>query len=115
MRPATEISEGRTAAQSVVAHHEHFGIFSSYRSFVKAESVSIEPLRARLHIVLERQPQALELPHFLAVLAVSLVDDVRDAQRLELLDVLPGRDGTAKRQPLAYPKQVHAIAPFVRT
>jgi hypothetical protein len=55
----------------------------------------------------------LELPHLLAVLAVPQVDDVCNTQGLELLHVAPGGYRAAKRQPLAYPKHLHAVASFV--
>jgi hypothetical protein len=74
--------------------------------------MAVEPTRTWLHIVPERQPEVLELPHFLAVLAMSQVDDVRNAQRLELLHVAPGGYCAAKRQPLACPKHPHAGTPL---
>jgi hypothetical protein len=43
------------------------------------------------------------------------IDDVGYPEGLQLLYVPPGCNGAAKRQPLAYPKQLHAGAPFVRT
>jgi hypothetical protein len=37
---------------------------------------------------------------------------MRNTKRLEFLYVLPGGYGATKRQPLAYPKHLHAGAPF---
>jgi hypothetical protein len=68
-----------------------------------------------LHIISEWQPKVLELAYFSAVLAMPQVDDVRNALRLKFFNVAPGCYGAAKRQPLAYPKHLHAFAPFVRT
>ena len=75
----------------------------------------VKPFRSRLLVVSEPEPQVLELVDFFAVLAVAQVDDMRNTQGLQLLYVPPGCNSAAKRQPLAYPKHPHAVAPFVRT
>jgi len=98
-----------------MAHHKHFGVGLAHCPIIKPESPAVEPTRAGFHVVPERQPQALELADFPAVLAVPQVDDVRNAHGLEMLHMAPGGYRAAKRQPLAYPKHLHAVASFVRT
>jgi hypothetical protein len=98
-----------------MAHAKEFRFWLSHGFLVEAHCTTMEPIRPRLLVVPEWQPQVLELADFLAVLTVAQVDDVRDAQRLEFFYMAPCGYCAAKRQPLAYPKHLHACAPFVRT
>ena len=98
-----------------MTHAKEFRFRLSHGLLVEEQRTTMEPIRAWLLIVPERQPQVLELAHFFVVVAAPQVDHVCDAQGLQLLYVPPGCNGTAKRQPLAYPKHAHTVAPFVRT
>jgi hypothetical protein len=110
--PQKKVGEGWTAAYSVVAHAKDFGVRFSHGLPVEAKSLTVKPFRPMLLVVLEWQPQVLELANFFAVRANSQVDDMRNAERLELVYVPPGGYGAAKSQPLAYPKHLHAVAPL---
>jgi len=97
----------------VVAHYKDLRVWFSHGLHVEAQRVTVEPFRARHHVISERQPEALELADLLAVLSVSQINDVRDAQCLEFFDVPPGGYRAAKCQPPAYPKHLHGVAPLV--
>src|SRR5258708_12305337 len=95
-----------------MAHYEDLRVWLAHGLHIKAQSVTIEPPRARLHVIPERQPEALELADFFAVLSVSQVNDVRDAQCLEFFDVPPGGYRAPKCQPPPYPKHPHPPSPL---
>jgi len=73
----------------VVTHHKDFSVSILSRPFVKLESFSIEPARARLLVVFELKPKPLELTNLPVVCVSHEVDDVGDAQVLKLIDVGP--------------------------
>ena len=80
----------------MVTHHKDFSVSILSRPFVKLESFSIEPARARLLVVFERKPKPLELTNLLVVCVSHEVDDVGDAHVPELLDVSPRSYHAAK-------------------
>jgi hypothetical protein len=80
----------------VVTHYKNFSISISNCPFVKLESFSVEPARAGLLVIFERKPEPFKLPDLLGVFVSHEVDDVGDAQALELLDVRPSSYRTAK-------------------
>ena len=80
----------------MVAHHENSRSGLLHRLPVELPGLPVKPLRVGLGVVVERQPERLELPHLLAVRAEAKIDDVRDAERLQSLDVAPTRNGAAK-------------------
>jgi len=77
-----KISYGCATADSVVTHCKDFSVSILSRPFVKLESFSIEPARARLLVVLKRKPEPLKLSGLLVVCVSHEVDDVGDAQCL---------------------------------
>src|SRR5580704_15541891 len=98
-----------------MAHAKEFRFWLTHGFLVEVQCTTVEPPWARLVVVPEWQPKILKLADFLSVLAVPKVDNVSDAQRLELLYMLPGGYGAAKRQPLSHKPCLHAGAPFVGT
>jgi hypothetical protein len=98
-----------------MAHAKDFGFGPTRGFLVEAQRTTVEPIRTRVVVVSKRKPQTFELADFLPMLAMPKIYDVRDAQCLKFFNVAPGGHRAAKRQPLAYPKHLHAVAPFVRT
>jgi hypothetical protein len=67
-----------------------FMVSVSHRPFVKLKSLSVKPTRARSLVIFKRKPEPLKLTNLLVVCVSHEVNDVGDAQALELLDVRPG-------------------------
>ena len=80
----------------MVAHDKELGVFPPHRTPVKFQSGSIEPLRAFLFVIFERQPQEFKFFYLLVVAILPEIDDVRNASLSKYLYITPGGDCTAK-------------------
>ena len=80
----------------MVAHHKNPVVSISHRPLVKLESFSVKPARAWLLVISEWKPEPLKLSNLLVVCVSHEIDDVGDAQVLELLDVRPSGYCAAK-------------------
>jgi hypothetical protein len=79
-----------------MTHYKNLVASISRRPFVKLESLSVKPARARFLVVFERKPEPLELSYLFAVFVSQEINYVSDAQVLKSFDVSPSSYHAAK-------------------
>ena len=81
----------------MVTHDEHFGATTACCFAVELERPTIKPARPGLLVVVEAEPDVLELANLRVVLAPSQVDDVRYTKGAKLFGVVPGSNRATER------------------
>jgi hypothetical protein len=69
----------------------------------------VEPLRAGLFVIFEWKPQGFELFNFPAISVFAQIYNVGNSDLLKGFHVAPCRDGAAKGQVFAHPKNTHLL------
>lgn len=96
----------------MVAHDENFAISLTCCLFVEFKRSPVEPVRASFLVIPERKPEPPKLSDLFVVCTSAKIDDVCDAQVLELFDVTPCSYRTAKGQPFSHEESFHSPPPF---
>jgi len=107
IRSKQKVRQGCAPAYAHTTHYADLRPMLFHRSPVELESLSIKPPRPGLFVISERQPKPFKLSN-LAITIFPQIDDMRDAQRLQTLDVAPFRHRTAKGEALGDEADFHA-------
>ena len=78
--PKKEIGQRGAPADPMVTHDEELGVGLSHSALIEADGAAVKPSGTGLLVVVERQPEALELTDLLVVRAVPQVNYMCDAQ-----------------------------------
>src|SRR5690348_16362931 len=92
-----EVGKRSTTALAVMAHYEDLHTTILHGSLVELERSAIEPAGTGLLIVMEAEPNVLELADLGVVLAPTQINDVCYPQVPKLFGVAPGRYGASER------------------
>jgi hypothetical protein len=90
-----------------MAHNEYLGSTALCGLLVELQRPVIEPMGSALFVIMETEPNVLELADLGVVLAPSQIDDVGYPQGLKLLGLAPGRYRATECQPLVNEKDLH--------
>jgi hypothetical protein len=90
-----------------MAHHEYLGPTVLCGFFVKLQSPVIEPTRPGVFIIMEAEPDVLELTDLRTVPTPAQINDVGYPEGPKLLGVAPGRYRATECQSLTDEKDLH--------